>query len=73
MRLHSRITPYAINYLRFASGDEDIRSELHDKFGEELFTDFAKLRPQLETVLSEWGDDDDSNDEDSDDSVSKKG
>ena len=73
LRLHSRITPYAINYLRFASGDEDIRSELHDKFGEELFTDFAKLRPQLETVLSEWGDDDDSNDEDSDDSVSKKG
>jgi type I restriction enzyme M protein len=73
LRLHSQITPYAINSLRFASGDEDIRSELYDQFGEELFSDFAKLRPQLETVLSEWGADDDRDDEDGDESTTKKG
>lgn len=73
LRLHSQLTPKAIESLRFASGDEDIRSELYDQFGDELFTDFAKLRPQLETALSEWGGDEDSDDEDGDDSASKKG
>jgi type I restriction enzyme M protein len=73
LRLHSQITHHAIDSLRFASGDGDIRSDLYDQFGDELFTGFAKLRPQLETVLSEWGGDDDSDDEDSDDSASKKG
>jgi type I restriction enzyme M protein len=73
LRLHSQITIKAIESLRFASGDEDIRSALYDQFGEELFSNFAELRPQLETVLSEWGADDDSDDEDSDESASKKG
>lgn len=73
LRLHSQITIKSIESLRFASGDEDIRSEIYDQFGDELFTGFAKLRPQLEAVLSEWGADDDSDDEDSDESASKKG
>ena len=73
LRLHSQITPKAVDSLRFASGDEDIRSELYDQFGDELFTIFAKLRSKLETALSEWGADDDSDDEDGDDSASKKG
>jgi len=73
LRLRSQITIKAIESLRFASGDEDIRSEIYDQFGDELFTSFAKLRPKLETVLSEWGADDDSDEEDSDDSASKKG
>ena len=73
LRLHSQITPKAVDSLRFASGDEDIRSELYDQFGDELFTDFAMLRAKLETALSEWGADDDSNDEDGDESTSKKG
>lgn len=73
LRLHSQITPKAVDSLRVASGDEDIRSELYDRFGDELFTGFAKLRPKLETALSEWGSDDDSDDEDGDDTASKKG
>jgi type I restriction enzyme M protein len=73
LRLHSQITVKAIESLRFASGDEDIRSELYDQLGDSLFTDFSKLRPQIETVLSEWGGNDDSDDEDDVDSVSKKG
>ncbi|MBL8889140.1 MAG: SAM-dependent DNA methyltransferase [Planctomycetaceae bacterium] len=73
LRLHSQITIKAIESLRFASGDEGIRSEIYDQFGDELFTGFAKLRPKLETVLSEWGADDDSDAEDGDDPASKKG
>lgn len=73
LRLHSQITIKAIEALRFASGDEEIRGELYDQFGDELFNGFTKLRPKLETVLSEWGSDDESDDEDGDDSVSKKG
>jgi type I restriction enzyme M protein len=73
LRLHSQITIKAIESLRFASGDEEIRSELYDQFGDELFTGFTRLRPKLETVLSEWGTDDESDDEDGDDAASKKG
>ena len=73
LRLHSQITIKAIESLRFASGDEEIRGELYDQFGDELFTGFTKLRPKLETVLSEWGSDDESDDEDGDDAASKKG
>ena len=73
LRLHSQITPKAVDALRFASGDEDIRTELYDRFGDELFTGFAKLRPKLETALSEWGSDDESDDEDGDDTANKKG
>lgn len=73
LRLHSQITIKAVESLRFASGDEGIRGELYDQFGDELFAGFAKLRPKLETVLSEWGNDDESDDEDGDDAASKKG
>ena len=47
LRLHSQITPKAIESLRFASGDEGIRSELYDRFGDKLFTDFAKIRADV--------------------------
>jgi hypothetical protein len=50
--------------LRFASGDEDIRSALYDEFGDELFTAFAKISAALEKRLSEWGADEE--DEESD-------
>jgi len=73
LRLHSQITPKAIESLRFASGDEEIRAELYDQLGEGLFADFAKLRPQLETALSEWGATDEGDDEEGDDEPAKKG
>ena len=46
LRLHSQITPKAIESLRFASGDEEIRAELYDQLGEELFSNFNNVRPQ---------------------------
>src|SRR5437867_5745771 len=55
LRLHSRLTVKAIESLRFASGDEEIRAELYDRFGELLFENFAGVRAQLEKLVSEWG------------------
>jgi len=71
LRLHSQLSVKAIESLRFASGDEDIRSVLYDELGEVLFEDFAKVRPALETRIAGWGGNDE--EDDSDESASKKG
>jgi type I restriction enzyme M protein len=55
LRLHSQITRKAIESLRFASGDEAIRAEIYDEFGDTLFEDFDAVRANLEKRLSEWG------------------
>jgi len=52
LRLHSQLTRKAIEALRFASGDEDIRSPLYDKLGEALFEDFDSVRTQLDKFLA---------------------
>jgi type I restriction enzyme M protein len=72
LRLHSQLTLKAIETLRFASGDEEIRSALYDELGQALFTDFAKIAEALEKRLTEWGGDEDDND-DEEDSSSRKG
>ena len=74
LRLHSQITLKAIESLRFASSDEGIRAELYDQLGDGLFSDFAKVRPQLEMALAEWGASDDGDEEEEvDDAPAKKG
>jgi type I restriction enzyme M protein len=64
LRLHSRITSAAIEALRTASGDREIREELWGDYGDALLTRFASLKPELEQRLREWG----SNEEDTEDS-----
>ena len=54
LRLHSQITRKSIESLRFASGDEDLRSKLYDQVGESLFEDFGKVCSRVEKLLSEW-------------------
>jgi type I restriction enzyme M protein len=71
LRLHSQLTLRAIEALRFASGDEDIRSVLFEEFGDTLFTDFGKVSAALEKRLAEWGED--SEEEDDEDGGAKKG
>ena len=63
LRLHSQLTLKAIETLRFASGDEDIRATLYEEFGDDLFTDFDKISIALEKRLAEWGSDDDDGDD----------
>lgn len=71
LRLHSQLTLKSIETLRFNSGDEDIRAQLYEEFGEELFTNFPTIATKLQQRLSDWGDDEDSDDEE--DGGSKKG
>lgn len=63
LRLHSRLTLKAIETLRFASGDEDLRATLYEEFGDALFTKFSKISAKLEKRLAEWGSDEDEGDE----------
>ena len=70
LRLHSQFTVKAIESLRFSSGDEDIRSQLYEEFGDPIFANFAKISATIEKRLSEWGADDES--EQSDDAESPK-
>lgn len=64
LRLHSRITTAAIEALRTASGDREIREELWGDYGDALLTRFASLKPELEQRLREWS----SGEEDAEDS-----
>jgi type I restriction enzyme M protein len=62
-----------IETLRFASGDEEIRSTLYDEFGDDLFTRFKKIADKLSARLEAWGDDDDEEGDDEDGGAKKKG
>ena len=55
LRLHSQLTRQRIEALRYASGDEDIRAALYAELGDALFSDPAAIRPQLETLVNDWG------------------
>lgn len=63
LRLHSQLTRSAVESLRFASGDEELRTVLYEELGDALFTDFTSVSKALEQRLNDWG----SDDEDSDD------
>jgi len=70
LRLHSQLTIPAIESLRFASGDEELRSQLYEEFGDPLFDDFDSVAKAVEKYLAEWGSADDEGD---DEEGSKKG
>jgi type I restriction enzyme M protein len=55
LRLVSQLTPKAIETLRFASGDEVIRAQLYEEFGDALTADFGKVAKALEQRLADWG------------------
>ncbi len=59
LRLHSQLSTQAIESLRFASGDEDLRRALYDEFGDTLFTHFASVAAALEKHLADWNEDED--------------
>ncbi len=56
--LHSRLSLRAIEALRFASGDKDIRSVLYDELGDILFEQPQKAMKDVENRLALWGSDD---------------
>ena len=66
LRLHSRLSPKAIETLRFASSDEDLRATLYEEFGDDLFTGFGAIAEAVEKYLSDWSDESDTSDESDD-------
>ena len=77
LRLKSQLKPAGIETLRFASGDEALRAEIYATHGDKLYTDFAKLKPEIEAWLkgddgSDGDDAADNNDEDGEDSAPVK-
>ena len=66
LRLHSRLSMQAIESLRFSSGDEDIRSQLYEEFGDTLFEDFNSVKEQLRKRLTGWGNGEQDDDADED-------
>ncbi|MCH9026349.1 MAG: SAM-dependent DNA methyltransferase [Proteobacteria bacterium] len=74
LRLHSQFSRKAIEGLRFASGDEEIRAALYDELGEPLFDKPATIRKQLKELVENWGkEEDDEADEEGEAKSSKKG
>ena len=74
LRLHSRLSLKAIETLRFASGDEDMRATLYDEFGDDLFGNFGQVAAALEKRLTEWGEDEEGQGDDgAEDAGGKKG
>jgi len=71
LRLHSQLSVKAIETLRFASGDEDLRAALYEEFGDDLFTKFAKISSAVEKRLADWGSDDDEGDDEEGGSTKK--
>lgn len=71
LRLHSQLSLKAIETLRFASGDEDLRSALYEEFGDDLYQNFSKVSAALEKRLAEWGSDEEEGDEEESGSTKK--
>lgn len=68
LRLKSRFTKKAVEGLRFASGDEVLRREMFNRFGEDIYTKFSKIRKDIELFLA--GEED--TDDESEDGTAKK-
>ena len=66
LRLKSQLKRNAIESLRFATGDEALRVEMYAKHGDKLYTEFAKLKPEIEAWLKGDDGDDDADDESDD-------
>ncbi len=55
LRLHSQLALKAIETLRFASGDEDLRATLFEEFGDALFNNLDAVVGALDKRLADWG------------------
>src|SRR6218665_38625 len=59
LRLKSQLKSATIETLRFASGDEALRAEIYTQHGDKLYTDFARLKPEIEAWLKGDSEEDD--------------
>ncbi|WP_169981741.1 class I SAM-dependent DNA methyltransferase [Microbispora sp. H10836] len=54
LRLRSQFTKARVDALRFVSGEAEARELLYEKFGDDLFTDFAGVVKQVREQLESW-------------------
>lgn len=66
LRLKSQLKLNAIESLRFATGDEALRSELYAKYHDNLYTEFNAIKGEIEAWLKGDDGDDDADDESDD-------
>jgi len=71
-RLKSQLTLPAIETLRFASGEAEIRAALYDEFRDALANNYRSVQKKLEQRLNEWGAEEEAEDE-GEDAPAKKG
>ena len=72
LRQKSQLKLSAIETLRFATGDETLRAEIYDKYGDELYTEFSKLKPEIEAWLKGDTDEEDESSDDEEEGASAK-
>ncbi|MEW6703905.1 MAG: class I SAM-dependent DNA methyltransferase [Pseudomonadota bacterium] len=73
LRLKSQLKRSAIETLRFASGDEALRAEIWGKYSDKLYSEFPKLKPEIEAWLKgDTGEDEDEPEGDDDESTPAK-
>jgi type I restriction enzyme M protein len=52
LRLRARFTRQAVDALRYATGDEEMRKAIYSEFGARLYEDFHKIRKDIEAWLT---------------------
>ena len=52
LRLHSQFSRKALEGVRFASGDEEVRREVFATFGQVLYDDFYAIKPEMDKLLA---------------------
>ncbi len=67
LRLKSQLKHSAIESLRFATGDPVLRAEVYERWGDKLYDEFAKLKPEIEAWLKGDEGDEEADDEAEDD------
>ena len=73
LRLKSQLRRSAIETLRFASGDEALRAEIWGKHGDKLYSEFPRLKAEIEAWLKgDTGEDEDEPEGDEDESTPAK-
>ncbi len=73
LRLKSQLSPKAIDELRYASGDREIRAQLRAEFGDDLVSKFASVARSVSERLEDWGEGDGDSGDDEDEEANKKG
>lgn len=66
LRLRSQFTRQKVEGIRFVTGDELLRREIYNRFGQSIYDNFSKVKPDIERFLThedEGGEDDESDTE----------